>query len=280
MKIWAAIGLCGGLMLASRPVGAQFSPPNRAGVAMGQINLRVRDVEATKSIFLQLGGSATKRDPDIVRIPGVFIVLRKAEPSGGSEGSSVNHVGFLVKDGAGMMAKFKAEGLREDLGPGGRGGYVYTADGVKIEIVARPDLRVPVQFDQIHFYVDGAGLGGGPSWSELQRWYAKFFGAVPTSSKLIPNRPGLPPFAESRVPGAKLRFSPVDHKTLPTRGRALDSIGFEVRDLKAFCAKLEAAGIKFTAPYQQVPEELIGKASLTDPWGTDIELDEFPDKPR
>ena len=61
---------------------------------------------------------------------------------------------------------------------------------------------------------------------------------------------------------------------LPTKGRALDHIGFEVNGLEAFCKKLEAQGIKFDVPYRKVPALGISVAFLTDPWGTYIELTE------
>ena len=38
-----------------------------------------------------------------------------------------------------------------------------------------------------------------------------------------------------------------------TRGRVVDHIGFEVKDLEAFCRKLEGMGIKLDRPYTKVP---------------------------
>ena len=61
---------------------------------------------------------------------------------------------------------------------------------------------------------------------------------------------------------------------LPTKGRSLDHIGFEVEDLEAFVASLEAKGIKIEAPIRQVPNTKVKIAFLTDPWGTYIELTE------
>src|SRR5580692_4211974 len=86
------------LLLPAAVARGQLAPPNDAGVTMGQLNLRVRDVEATKKLFLQIGGTATKLAPccpDIIKYPGVLILLRKADPTGGMEGSTVNHIGFL-----------------------------------------------------------------------------------------------------------------------------------------------------------------------------------------
>jgi hypothetical protein len=60
-----------------------------------------------------------------------------------------------------------------------------------------------------------------------------------------------------------------------TKGRLMDQVGLEVRDLKAYCAKAQAAGVKFDVPYAKDPElGGIFSATLTDPWGTSIRLTE------
>ena len=56
------------------------------------------------------------------------------------------------------------------------------------------------------------------------------------------------------------------------RNRVIDHIGFEVKDLEAFCKKLEAQGIKLDRPYTKVPALNIAIAFIQDPWGTYIEL--------
>ena len=61
---------------------------------------------------------------------------------------------------------------------------------------------------------------------------------------------------------------------LPTRGRVIDHVGFEVKDLQAFCKKLEADGVKFDEPYSQSRHKSFASAELTDPWGISIELTE------
>ena len=61
----------------------------------------------------------------------------------------------------------------------------------------------------------------------------------------------------------------------PTKGRVLDHIGFDVKDLKAFVKKLEANNIKLDRPYS-VNDQGIGIAFITDPWGTNIEINERP----
>ena len=59
-----------------------------------------------------------------------------------------------------------------------------------------------------------------------------------------------------------------------TQGRALDHIGFEVKNLEAFVKKLEADGIKIDRPYTKVPALGIAIAFIKDPWGTNIEMTE------
>jgi hypothetical protein len=50
-----------------------------------------------------------------------------------------------------------------------------------------------------------------------------------------------------------------------------------VKDLKAFIAKLEAAGVKLdTDGGYRVNDVGVGIAFITDPWGTRIELNERP----
>ena len=59
-----------------------------------------------------------------------------------------------------------------------------------------------------------------------------------------------------------------------TKGRAIDHIGFEMKNLDGFVKKLESQGIKLEAPVRQLPNSSLKIAFLTDPWGTYIELTE------
>jgi catechol 2,3-dioxygenase-like lactoylglutathione lyase family enzyme len=265
---------------------AQLNPPNDMGVTVGHMHLNVHDVEAAKKFFLQIGGTAIKSGPfEGVKYPGVIFLFTKADPSGGTEGSTVNHIGFLVKDGTALVARMQAEGVKvvsNGRDPQGRiyGGYIYSPDGLKIEIIERAALAVPVQFDQVHLFVADPGPNGGSAWSELQRWYAKEFGVKIERAELTGPAPGnlaSAPMAQSNLTGVNFRFSKQDSKAAPTKGRALDHIGFEIKNLAAFCKKLEADGIKLDTPYS-VREGGLGLAFITDPMGTRIELNEGLDK--
>jgi len=248
--------------------------------------LNVHDVEAAKKFYLELGGTAIKSGPfEGVKYPGAIFLFSKADPSAGMEGSTINHIGFLVKDGVALVARMKAEGVKV-VGNGtdaqGRvyGGYIYSPDGVKIEIIQRTTLDLPIRFDQIHFFIADGGSKESSGWSALQRWYAKEFGVKIDRAELTGPAPGnlaSAPMAQSILSGVNFRFSKQDSKAEPTKGRALDHIGFEIKNLAAFCKKLEADGIKLDTPYS-VREGGLGLAFVTDPMGTRIELNEGLDK--
>ena len=85
-------------------------------------------------------------------------------------------------------------------------------------------------------------------------------------------------FQAAFIPGGEVDFRKAQQAEAPTKGRSLDHIGFEVKNLEAFCKKLEADGIKLTGPYRKVPALGIAVAFMTDPWGTYIEMTEGLDK--
>jgi catechol 2,3-dioxygenase-like lactoylglutathione lyase family enzyme len=76
------------------------------------------------------------------------------------------------------------------------------------------------------------------------------------------------------IPGMNLTFAPSHARSLGTKGGIIDHVGFEVKNLEAYCRKLEAAGVKFDTPYTKIPNLGIAIAFLTDPHGVRIELTE------
>src|SRR6266849_7242803 len=128
---------------------AQLAAPNETGVTMGHVHLVVQDLEAGKKFWLAMGATPMKLGAnEVMKFPGVFILLRKGEPSGGSVGSVVNHIGFYVPNVPESVTKWKAAGLKTE--PGQREGqaYVTTSDDlVRIEILENTSLTVPIVFD-------------------------------------------------------------------------------------------------------------------------------------
>src|SRR3954464_5043352 len=90
-------------LIAAGAAFAQPYPFNEAGVTMGHWHLNSRDVEASKKMFVAMGGTAMKPgDFELARFPGVVVNLHlrqlAAAANGGTIGSVVNHVGFIVSD--------------------------------------------------------------------------------------------------------------------------------------------------------------------------------------
>ena len=126
--------------------------------------------------------------------------------------------------------------------------------------------RLPVSMNHIHFYPVDI-----PGHQSLVRE------GIRSESRPAPVHRCLsqPRMIEAGdLPGVNLSFSPGKTPPLPTKGRSLDHIGFEVKDLEGFVRSLEAKGIKIEAPIRQVPNTEVKIAFLTDPWGTYIELTE------
>jgi hypothetical protein len=83
------------------------------------------------------------------------------------------------------------------------------------------------------------------------------------------------PFEAADLPGVNLTFSQATGAVAGTKGRALDHIGFEVKDSGSV---LQEAGGGRRQVRRALPERFpalgISIAFLTDPWGTYIELTE------
>jgi catechol 2,3-dioxygenase-like lactoylglutathione lyase family enzyme len=188
-----------GSSLASGAAFAQAMPPNEVGVTMGHLHLNSRDVEANKRLFVALGGTAIKPgDFEIVRFPGlaVFLHLRPgaAASSGGTEGTVINHVGFLVPNVQEAVAKWKAAGVAVAPGSNERidQAWITTADGLRVEILEDKNQTIPIRHHHVHFYVPQSAI------SDMQAWYAKHFGA----------KPGMRgQFQAADIPGANLTLA-------------------------------------------------------------------------
>ena len=239
------------------PAEAQLASPGEGGVAMGHVHLVARDVEASRRFFTSLGGTPVQNGSLLlIQFPGVFVMLRQAEPTAGTVGSVINHFGFNVKDIKGSVAKWQAAGLKVEVTRADQA-WLMTPDGARVEILEDAAITQPIRMHHVHFNVVAV--------PEVQAWYAKHFGAVP--GKRGQNAAG-------DLPGVNLTFGKVEMVNAGTRGRALDHIGFEIRNLPQFIAKLEAAGVKLDSPLRKAGNNTTSIAFLTDPWGTYIELTE------
>lgn len=242
------------------PLRAQVVPPNSTGVSMGHLHLLVRDPAAHIKIWKEVVGAKAVQygTLEALELPGVILAFRKGEPTGGTDDSAVNHLGFLTRDLDKTKAELVAAGCKvvREM-PATRQMFTMWPDNVKVEFSEDKTIDVPYKHHHIHFQSHQV--------EEQRAWYAKHFGAIP-GKRLR--------FEAADLPGVNLSWNPADKPMLPTKGRALDHIGFEIKGLKAFIAKLEAAGVKFDRPFTHVPQIGLDIAFFTDPWGAYVELTE------
>jgi len=263
---------------------AQLDPPNSMGVSMGHLHYNVKDIDVNRKFWIAMGAKPVMMGGtrEVLRFSGVMVLLTKAESTGGTEGSVVNHVGFRVPNTVKMLDHMKSLGYKTELAASATGkvGSVYSPEDERIELLedqsinvkfvpdsgqykAPAKMTVPIALHHVHFFVPDGDV------EKIQAWYVKVFGAVPGKRF----RTELEGYTAADLPGVNLNISG-GHVGLPgINGRRLTHIGFEIRNLEAFCKKLEAMGIKLDRPYSKLPIG-IANAYVTDPWGTYIELTE------
>jgi catechol 2,3-dioxygenase-like lactoylglutathione lyase family enzyme len=268
MRATAFVILLFASALAVGSAEAQPAPFNETGVTMGHWHLASKDVEANKKIFLGMGGKLFMPGGNpLMMFPGVYINLNLGteKGEGGTPGSVVNHVGFIVNNVQEQVAKWKAAGVPVLSGTNNRRdqAFVVTPDGVRIEILEDKAQGVPIRNEHVHFLLPEAEI------AKAQAWYAKTFGGKAGTRNNA---------SVVDLPGVQLRFGygsqdPRQAQTAQarTRGRVLDHIGFDVKDHAAFVRKIEAEGIKLDEPPRTGPT---GNTItyITDPWGTRIEI--------
>jgi catechol 2,3-dioxygenase-like lactoylglutathione lyase family enzyme len=253
-------------VLMPAPAPAQLAPYNGAGVTFGHVHLFVTDVEVHKKFWTEvMGGTYVTNGPlQVIEFPGSFIILTKHVSSGPPDGSVLNHFGFVYKDLAATLARWKALGADVRQGGNPNQGYVWGPDGINIEYYGDPAVPVAVKMDHTHSFV--------PDINECKQWYQKVLGGVPGQRPRVSGPgwnevvhfPGMTvTFAGAGAPGTTLAA---------TAGRSLDHIGFDVKNLDAFVANLRERGVPIDVAPVDIPNTHIKAAYLTDPWGTRIEL--------
>lgn len=246
------------LLAISLCARAQVRPPNASGISLGHLHLNSKDPVAQAKFWTEAMGARTvKLGPlEIYKLPGVLIIVKKADPTAGTDGSVIDHVGLKVRDLKATLAKIDAAPIQV-LSRNDRQAMLLAPDDLKVELTEVEGVGDPVASHHIHFYIQDV--------DQTKKWYVDTFGA-------IAGKRGN--FEAADLPGVNLTFTSSDTVLPGTKGRVLDHIGFEVNNLEAFTKKLEAGGTKFDIPYRTVPALGIAIAFFTDPWGTYIELTE------
>lgn len=289
-SVYRRVGIAAGVMALA--LAASSSPSAQllnaaAPIRVGHYHLNVTSLDEHRKFWVDtLGGTpANVGSTDAVRFGDVFVLLRQQKPTGPTRGTTFDHIGFAVPNVPEFAARVVAAGYgrtvgRETASPAGgapagpspvygRFEYLVGPDGVKIELVTNmaPDAP-PIVHHHVHFT--------NSQFIEMGRWFMNALNAT--------ERPGATDFffgADLPGIGYMLNFFRWELKEplVGTRGRAMDHVGFEVRNLKAFLGTLPGRGIAVTGAVP--PDRALGDVTsvfLTDPWGTLIELTEGLDR--
>jgi catechol 2,3-dioxygenase-like lactoylglutathione lyase family enzyme len=270
------------LTVGPRFAAAQLVAAKEGPIVYGHHHVNATDPEAHKKFWAEtLGGTVVKVGTDnreIIRMPNVLIFMRAQAAKGGSKGTPADHIGLSVPNLQQTLDKVKANGFRVvtaaespasynvkgDIaapGPGVQLAFILGPDDVKVELIETAKQTEPIRLHHIHFF--------GEQNAAMRDWYVKVFGATAAAGG------ANAAFLTATLPGVRLQFSPSTTPVVPTAGRAVDHIGFEVKGLEAFLKKLEGEGIKPSVTLRQVPAlNNLWIAFIVDPWGTNIELTE------
>lgn len=260
LRVLALISI---LVALPSPVAAQLAPTNADGITFSHIHLSVADVDLHKTLWSELldGTVLDKQGYVAIEVPGTLIFLTDRAPTGPSVGTSVNHVGFKVKNLPDVLERWRGWGYEVDAEfMGGEGlpqSYITMPNGTRVELTGDPSLATAAEMHHVHFYA--------PDHEELLAWYLRILGGTQRARGTIETT--------FDVPGANLSFGHAE-QVAPTRGTAVDHVGFEVDDIQAFADALEAEGIEFEIAPFHVESLDIWVGFFVDPMGTRIEVSE------
>ena len=109
VTVFLALGAAGAV--TAQTIAAEGS------VVYGHHHFNTTDMAAQKRFYIDtLGGTLATigtNNLEVIELPNVFLFFRPMQqPTGGTIGTTVNHVGFSVPDLKPVVAKLKANGFR------------------------------------------------------------------------------------------------------------------------------------------------------------------------
>jgi catechol 2,3-dioxygenase-like lactoylglutathione lyase family enzyme len=257
MRVLAGLALA---LCVAAPAQAALAPPNAAGVTFGHLHLNVTSIEAQSRFWADyFGGVPFKHGKQAgVRFPDGFLILfTQVAPTGSSQGTSLDHFGFKVADLQAFLAKWKGSGRTVQNEINGMEGTpasnMLGLDGLRIEVQEDRSVTAPTA-NHMHFQTDDNAA--------LRDWYVATFGLEATTRGRLATA--------ANIPGMNLSFSATRTPVGPTKGRAIDHIGFEVKNLDTEMKALAAKGV---TPETPIHDEVGYKSAfIVDPQGVRVEL--------
>ena len=253
MPLRRILAIC---LIAAVPVLAQ-APPDGPSVTAGHIHLNSADPDAAIGFWRDVIGASTVSSDSMkgVGMSGATIFFAQKAASGPSAGSAIDHLAVRVADLQPFIKNLAKTTYKSTNPQADKSRLMIDGpDGVLIEMIEDSSMYTSVEFSHIHLY--------STKPQEMQAWYAGNFGG----------RLGTGENADSvQIPGATLTFTRGD-SPVPTAGRAVDHLGFEVKNIDSLRKKLSENGARIDTPAHADPGTKAMIAFVTDPWGTSIEL--------
>ena len=176
----------------SARASAQLLAAKDGPIVYGHHHLVVSNVADHKKFWVDtLGGTAVTigtQNREIIKFPNALLFMNPGMPTGGSRGSTVNHLGFSVPNLRQAVDKLKAGGykmvtaaeapatvkVQDDIGLTSGGdvsgiAYVIGPDDIKVELVEIKKQTMPIVSHHVHFFSQKP--------EEVQAWYVKIFGS-------------------------------------------------------------------------------------------------------
>lgn len=225
-----------------------------------QAHLGVPDPEAGARWYVEHLGARPGDHTDRVWIGDIRVIFLKNDAPGRSEGTAIDHMAISVPDVAATMKALEGSGARVLTPPTDVEGlhtsaFIEDPWGTKIELL---DDTERAGFHHVQLQV--------PDPTAARTWYVERFGGREGTFK-------------GRLEGIQYGgvwvFIDEHAAAAPSRGHAIDHVGWRMPDLAATAAQLKAMGLTFTTepkPGPPGPFSPVLMSFAEDPWGVKIEL--------
>lgn len=213
-----------------------------AAVPYDHIHLTATSAQDAVNWYVKHFGGAAGRfnrgDADRVQYPvdrvfydDISIIFFEREPTGGSVGTGVDHIGFSMTNVEEVTAAAVADGATQ-IGDfvefsGMQISFIEDPWGTKIEIIDDPDTR---GIHHIHL--------SSPDPEATLAWYQEIFGG-----EIVQWKAALPAINYSDV---WLIVARANGDVAPTQGRAMDHLGWAAENLDDFGEVLANNSVEFT----------------------------------